>query len=479
MAPKEVETIRDRGDLLRLPLIGRLLSNSKFVTTLQIFSLILFVVAIVRGYILPERKDNLFTTGLFWGLFWPLFIFITTPTLGKIICAVCPHRLLIFFFGNRFSLNKKPPKWMKSGFVSLTVVMLFYWILVYGWLDILHSPIVTAIYFTIFTIAAITVTLIYKPSIWCKGLCPIAIPTNLVSRIAFLGIRTYQSKCDPCKIATCVVGRPKFEGCPHNLNPSMLKSNSDCTLCMKCVNACSHDAVRFGFIRPLQAFKLKKFKSNMAEALGVLLLFAAIILTMQLFNGIYRGMMREKFPLAKLGKIIHPYVDYFFTIESVIALTTFLFAVAFILIYYYLFSIFAAKVTAKKITEVFGLLSWSLLPVFALACFAQMSEFFFFRYYPMIADGFLDLFNVKVKVSPLVSMNSIWLAAFKIISIAGGVWSIIFTWQLSERLSTVTSKRVIISTPFWFFYVVIMLGFVAQVVVMTLLDMPQVTGPRG
>lgn len=455
----------------------KLLSLPRFVTCLQVFTLILFVLAIYKGYSSPHEQDNRYTTGLFWGLFWPFFIFITTPLFGKVFCALCPHRLIIFSLGERFGLKNKAPQWMTTGYASILIVLLFYWFPVYAWKGIFHNPLNAVIYFTVFTFLAVAVSLYYRPGVWCRGLCPVAVPTNIVSRAAFLGIRSYKNKCDSCKKATCVAGRPAFEGCPHGINPSRLTENSDCTLCMKCINACSHDAVRFGFIKPMTEFAMKGRKGDMPEALGLLLLFGALTLTMQLYNGLYRGALKDRFFLAKIGSQLHPYLDFAVSREGAIALTVFFFSIATVTLYFLLFSRLAAWITQKETPVVFELFAWTLLPAFAFSSFSQMSEFFFFRYYPMIADGFLSLLGYHFRVTPLATMTSLWLSAFKLIAVGGALWSILLTWQASGRFAERVAKRVLISLPFWFFHFFILIGFTAHMVVMIFLDMPQVTGP--
>jgi hypothetical protein len=200
---------------------------------------------------------------------------------------------------------------------------------------------------------------------------------------------------------------------------------------------------------------------------------------MQFYNGVYRGAMKEKFPLAKIAAYIHPYTDTVFTFEGIVGLLTFLCSVIFVYVYFRSFSLYAAKITGEEPGTVFQLFAWTLLPVFALSSFAQMAEFFFFRYYSMIANGFLSFFGINRLVAPLVSMNNHWLLLFKLVSIGGAVWSMVFVWQQSAKIARNNSQRLKISSPYWLFYLLVLSGFVAHMIVMLFLDMPQVTGPRA
>ena len=183
--------------------------------------------------------------------------------------------------------------------------------------------------------------------------------------------------------------------------------------------------------------------------------------------------------MAKVPDKLHPFLDHLVSMEGIVGFLTFIFSVAFAFGWFWFFSFLAGRQAGAKTKDAFGIMAWSVLPLFAFSSLAQMSEFFFFRYYPMIADGFLDLFGMRTGVRPLAYMNSPWLLLFKVISIAGALWSLLFTWQLSGRLSDSIFVRVKVSAPFWFLHLLILSAFSAHIVVMTLFNMPQVTGPRG
>ncbi len=55
----------------------------------------------------------------------------------------------------------------------------------------------------------------------------------------------------------------------------------------------------------------------------------------------------------------------------------------------------------------------------------------------------------------------------------------VFTWRLSGRLTDKGYRRVVLSIPFWVLHLMIVSAFVAHVMVILFMDMPQVTGPRG
>jgi hypothetical protein len=86
-----IELKRDKNDIFGMPLLNIIFKNRVFQRVVQILVLGFFVYAIFFGFIHPTKEENLFTTGLFWGLFWPVFMVTTLSTFGRIFCGVCPH----------------------------------------------------------------------------------------------------------------------------------------------------------------------------------------------------------------------------------------------------------------------------------------------------------------------------------------------------------------------------------------------------
>ena len=68
---------RDKNDIFVILLLNIIFKNRVFQKIVQILVLGLFIYAIYFGIINPTKEENLFTTGLFWGLFWPFFMVTT------------------------------------------------------------------------------------------------------------------------------------------------------------------------------------------------------------------------------------------------------------------------------------------------------------------------------------------------------------------------------------------------------------------
>ena len=90
----------------------------------------IFVYAIIFGIINPTKEENLFTTGLFWGLFWPFFMVVTLGSFGKIFCGICPKAFLGKYI-TKIGLNKKIPKSLNNPFIGLMILFIGWWLVYY------------------------------------------------------------------------------------------------------------------------------------------------------------------------------------------------------------------------------------------------------------------------------------------------------------------------------------------------------------
>ena len=157
-----VETIkRKKSDLFNTK-IGAFLGNNKFfLFALRIVVLTLFLTALGYGIYQPQIQQYHFSVGLFWSFFWPFFMVVSLGTFGSIFCGICPYGFLGKYI-SRIGLKKTMPKWMQNPLIGLTFLVIFYWILLYLFPNILKSPLVTVLFFTTFTLIALISFFLFK-----------------------------------------------------------------------------------------------------------------------------------------------------------------------------------------------------------------------------------------------------------------------------------------------------------------------------
>ena len=235
---------RSKRDIFGIPVLRFFFKNKYMLTLYRLTTLFLLVYAIIYG-ILNPTKENIFTTAVFWSIFWPFFMVITLPTLGNVFCMVCPHGFLGKHITN-FGLKLRVPRWLANPYIGLIGFnILAYWFVIYTFPGFLRSPLITAIFFLFFTILSMLFFFLFRGMAYCKYTCPIGSVNTAFARTSPVWLSTYyEEECKSCKKPDCALA------CPYELNPSKFeerKSMINCTMCMECAHAC--DAVKLEFRR--------------------------------------------------------------------------------------------------------------------------------------------------------------------------------------------------------------------------------------
>lgn len=428
---------RDKDDLYGRPIVGFLFKNQKFLMTLKIAVLALFIYAIYFGFA-HTGKDNNFTWAVFWGIFWALFMVITLPTLGRIFCGICPHGFMGKYI-TKFGLKKSMPKWMQNPYIGLFLIIVGWWGIYYMFPGIYRTPLATATLFTVMTLLSFVVYFIYKDMAYCKYICPIGTLTRAYSKLSFTWLGTYKSACDDCKTFECATA------CPYNLKPFTFdKRNSmtDCTLCMDCSAAC--EAVNFKLNKP--SFSLfSKFQILKAEVWAFILILASISITMSFHHGIGRSSVADEMIWSKTAEFFKGFVD-FGSIDPV-GLFAFLYAILFTVLAALIGMFIASKILQKDFSKIFYSLGYSYAPLFILGSIAHSLETFFLRGYERIVEGFAQGFGFSVDVASLANRGDGWLHIFGLLKWVAIVWALIILYKRVKLIDS-SKMRKIVAFPF-------------------------------
>ena len=142
---------RRKRDLFSYSLFNFLFKNKTFLFLFRLTISFLFFYAIFFGFIYPTKEENLFTTALFWSLFWSFFMVLSLSTLGRVFCGICPHGFIGKYI-TKFGLKKKMPKKFANAFIGLGIILIGYWLMIFLFPSIYSIPYNTAIFFTILTL---------------------------------------------------------------------------------------------------------------------------------------------------------------------------------------------------------------------------------------------------------------------------------------------------------------------------------------
>ncbi len=430
----EFKENRDRNDIYGMPVLGFLFKNQTFMIVLKLVVLALFIYGVYMGFADPG-KENIFTTYLFWGLFWSLFIVVTLSTFGRIFCGICPHGFLGKYI-TKFGLKKDMPNFLKNRFIGILILFFGWWAIYYTVPGFWKVPLATAWLFTGITLVAFVMYYLYKDMSYCKYICPIGTLTKAYAKVSFTELGTYKEDCNSCKTLDCSVA------CPYNLNPfSFDNKNSmdDCTLCMDCSDAC--DAVAFRITKPSRSL-FEKFKFNKAEVWSFILITAAISLTMVFHHGLNRSAIADEFIWSRTAVFAQQYID-FGSLDAV-GMFAFIYATLLAIGVVYIGMFIASKVLKAPFEKTFYTLGYAFAPLFIIGGLAHLIQSFLTHNYADIANGFIYGFGLNAgPVENLASRKDAWIYMFEVIPFIAVIWGYLILAKRMKSFNATKMKKVI------------------------------------
>lgn len=414
---------RNKKDIFGWPIIGLFFKNRYLILAIRLLVVAALFSAIYFGFVYPTKAENPYTTALFWSLFWPFFMVITLPTLGTVFCGICPHGFIGKYL-NKYGLKKSMPEWMKNPYISLSILLSSYWLMVYAFPQVLKTPYVSALFFLVLTLISFILFFLYKDMSYCKYICPIGPLTKAFGKVGFGWLSTYESACSSCKTFECATA------CPYHLQPFKFdnkNSMGDCTLCMDCAPAC--EAVRFEVRKPSSSLfsRLKKPKS--IDIWVYILLLGSATIAMRFHHSLGRTAIADEMPWSIVG---HSLENIFSKgVVDWVGLTAYMMA---------LFSAITlsvgglwlgSKILKIPFKEGFVLLGYGLAPLMILGALHHVLSFFFYHYASDLGTAYFWIMGSGDIVEPLASRRDGWTHLFSFISYIAVLWSL---WIMAARV---------------------------------------------
>ena len=239
-----------RLDLLRTPVLGRLL---KWRWGRLVFQLLLLAVAalvLYDGFTGPQLAPANSATVLAW-IHYRGLVILGLLLVGNLFCSACPFTLPRTL-ARRFSLaGRRWPRRLRNKWVSLAGLLIFFWI--YESLDLWASPWLTAWLVVAYFVGSFLLEALFAESPFCKYVCPLGAFNFVQSTMSPLQITARSpALCLDCQGKECVRGSARVPGCGTELYVPMIQSNMDCTLCLDCARACPYDNVALQLRPPLR-----------------------------------------------------------------------------------------------------------------------------------------------------------------------------------------------------------------------------------
>ncbi len=430
---------RKKKDLFSFSLLKFLFKNKTFLFLFRLTISFLFFYAIFLGFIYPTKEENLFTTALFWSLFWSFFMVLSLSTLGRIFCGICPHGFIGKYI-TKFGLKKKMPKKFANSFIGLGIILIGYWLMIFLFPSIYSIPYNTAIFFAILTLLSFVIYYLYDDMAYCKYICPLGTVTKAFSKVGFTKLETYNEGCSSCKTFDCATA------CSYNLKPfTFAKKNSmeDCTLCMDCALSCENVALN---LQKPSSTLFDKFKTQKVEVWAILILTAILSFAMTFKHSLNRTAIADEFVWNKISVYLKSFISTDFI--SIDGFSVLFFSIFFVLGLNIIGMFIGSKIMKVEYEKTFYTLGYALAPLFIIGGLSHILEFFFISYASNIVNGFNQAFSLGFdKMQPLANRGDSWLFVFKIFTHIAYIWAFVL---MIYRLKLLETKKYlkIIAYPF-------------------------------
>jgi ferredoxin len=247
-------------DLLRTPILGRVLGWRHSRTLLQIPLFLLSLGMILHGLLGPTLAPKNLATTLSWVHFRGALVLVMLVA-GNFFCYACPFMLARQTARRFFLARRNWPRMLRNKWLSLSLFVLI--LFIYELFDLWSSPWWTAWLIIAYFLGALLVDSVFKHASFCKYVCPIGQFNFVASTISPLEVKARDLRvCHECRTKDCIRGRRDApsglkviqRGCELALFQPLKAGNMDCTFCMDCVHACPHDNV--GIMSRLSASEL-------------------------------------------------------------------------------------------------------------------------------------------------------------------------------------------------------------------------------
>lgn len=445
--------------ITRWPVVGSLLRKGWLMTGLRVLSLLLLVAAIVTGLATEDARIGL-SVLLMWGIFWPLFTAVVTPTLGNAFCAVCPHGFVGKWL-SRIGLRRNFPRRLRGVWISLAVVVLGYWVVSFSMPGVLsNSTRDTAWYFLGFTIVAFGVFFVFKDMAWCKHLCPLGRLLASHGRIGMLRIETDQKACVECRSFDCA------KACSYHLSPFRFAERNDmgaCTLCTDCVTAC--DSVHVSAVRPGSALSKPIQGQDRDESWIFIVILGVVIIGLQFLHGLRHTSLEPYLPWFRAGEWLHgvlPLDAGFFDLGRFLALVSALMLTVPVAVWGYGR---VARLSGLPWRSAANSMACALAPLVLLPLIPRALSRFATNTAHELVNHSGALMGLQWNIAPFAQKGDAWLEWLAVLPYVGAAWALWLVWQRAGVMVATAPLRARVwlygSAPVWLYLAVIALKFAA------------------
>ena len=228
-------------DLLRAPMIGRILRAQLFRRVLQSAALVVVIAVIVDG-LFGHPMGGMNLAGVVPWIFGRGLFVLALLAAGNLFCFACPFTLPRALGRRLGRATKRWPHWLHAKWVAVGLLVLFF-----GTADVFEvwdTPRWTAVIVVAYFATAFVVDSRFRGAAFCKYVCPVGQFSFVASLVSPFEVKVRQPEtCATCTTADCLCGNTQTHGCEMDLFLPQKAGSVDCTFCLDCVRACPHDNI--------------------------------------------------------------------------------------------------------------------------------------------------------------------------------------------------------------------------------------------
>ena len=266
-------------DVLKLPLLGRLLRGRYGRLLLQAPFTLVALALLIDGFWGPQTAARNLATVAPWVHLRGIVVLVLLLA-GNLVCMGCPFTLPRTLAKRLSKSGRRFPQRLRNKW--LAIFSLFALFFAYEYLDLWASPWLTAWLIVAYFALSFLLEAVFSESAFCKYVCPLGSFNMVYSTLSPTRIAVRSPDvCANCVGRECVNGsyaqaavirideipigagaEPTRKqvahgpsgalGCGTELFAPQMRGNLDCTMCLDCVRACPHDNVSL-FTRPAGA----------------------------------------------------------------------------------------------------------------------------------------------------------------------------------------------------------------------------------
>ncbi|HEX8293583.1 MAG TPA: hypothetical protein VF570_17605 [Pyrinomonadaceae bacterium] len=288
-------------DLLRWPLLGRLLRWRHARTLSQIPLFVVAAVMVAHGLAGPQLAPKNLATTLTWVHFRGALVLVLLVA-GNFFCMACPFMLPRNLARRFIKPARNWPRRLRNKWLSLSLFVLI--LFAYELFDLWGSPLWTAALIAAYFAGALVVDTVFKHASFCKFVCPVGQFNFVASTVSPLEVKVRDAGvCEGCRTKDCIRGRRETpqspvviqRGCELALFQPRKVGNLDCTFCLDCVQACPHDNVGILTRLPAEELLTDRMRSGVGflsrrrdlSALAVVFTFGALLNAFGMVSPVY------------------------------------------------------------------------------------------------------------------------------------------------------------------------------------------------